>query len=173
MAISLYDISVASYLQTLGAVAGFLEKGKSYCNEKGIDLSEVVETRLYSDMLPFRFQVISVVHHSLGAIKGIQAGLFSPPAGYGEPDYDGLQTLVASAKQELEALDRAAVNSFEGKEVAFALGDRRMPFVAEDFVMSFSLPNFHFHAATAYDILRIEGVPIGKRDYMGALRMKR
>lgn len=173
MAISLYDISVASYLQTLGAVTGFLEKGKKYCNEKGIDLSEVVETRLYSDMLPFRFQVISVVHHSLGAIKGIQAGQFSPPAGYGEPDYDGLQALVAGAKQELEGLDQKAVNALEGKEMAFALGDRRMPFLAEDFVLSFSLPNFHFHAATAYDILRIEGVPIGKRDYMGALRMKR
>jgi len=173
MAIPFYDISVASYLQTLGAVSGFLDKGKSYCHEKRLDLSEIVETRLYSDMLPFRFQVISVVHHSLGAIKGIQAGLFSPPAGYGEPDYDGLQTLVADAKRELEALDPAEVNALEGKEVAFALGDRRMPFVAEDFVMSFSLPNFHFHAATAYDILRIEGVPIGKRDYMGALRLKR
>lgn len=173
MAISLYDVSVASYLQTLGAVTGFLDKGRKYCDEKGIDLTEVVETRLYSDMLPFRFQVISVVHHSLGAIKGIQAGVFSPPAGYGEPDFDGLQALVAGAKAELEGLDRSTVNDLEGKAIEFALGDRRLPFVAEDFILSFSLPNFHFHAATAYDILRIEGVPIGKRDYMGALRMKR
>ncbi len=173
MAISLHDISVASYLQTLGAVSGFLDKGRSYCTDKGIDLTEIVETRLYSDMLPFRFQVISVVHHSLGAIKGIQAGEFSPPAGYGEPDYDGLQALVASTRAELEALDREAVNALEDKDVVFAIGDRRMPFVAQDFVLSFSLPNFHFHAATAYDILRIEGVPIGKRDYMGPLRMKR
>ncbi|HEY5646209.1 MAG TPA: DUF1993 domain-containing protein [Pseudomonadales bacterium] len=173
MAISLYDISVACYLQTLGSVSGILEKGRKYCSEKDIDLGEIVETRLYSDMLPFRFQVISVVHHSLGAIKGIQAGAFSPPAGYGEPDYAGLQALVADATAQLESMDRGAIDALEGKDVEFALGDRRMPFLAEHFVLSFSLPNFHFHAATAYDILRIEGVPIGKRDYMGALRMKR
>jgi hypothetical protein len=56
--------------------------------------------------------------------------------------------------------------------VTFQIGERKMPFVAEGFILSFSLPNFHFHAATAYDILRMKGVPIGKRDYMGQLRLK-
>ena len=173
MAISFYDISVGSYLQTLGAVIGFLEKGRTYCEEKNIDLDDIVTTRLYSDMLPFRFQVVSVVHHSLGALKGIQAGIFSPPDGYGEPDYAGLQTLVADARSEIEGMDRGAINGLEGKEMVFALGERKLPFLAEDFVLTFSLPNFHFHAATAYDILRIEGAPIGKRDFMGAMRIKR
>ena len=71
MAISLYDISVASFLQTLGGVAGFLDKGLSHCETAGIDLNELVETRLRPDMLPFRFQVIAVAHHSLGAIEGV------------------------------------------------------------------------------------------------------
>ena len=68
MTTTLYDISVASYLQTLGAVAGFLEKGKTHCEEQNIDLAEIVETCLFSDMLPFSFQLVSVAHHSLGTI---------------------------------------------------------------------------------------------------------
>jgi hypothetical protein len=172
MAIPLYDVSVASFLQVLGAVSGFLDKGAAHCKEKGIDLKEVVETRLYPDMLPFRFQVISVVHHTKGALDGVQAGVFTPPNGYGEPDYAGLQKLVADARAALQKLTPAAVNALEGKDVVFKLGERGMPFTAEGFLMSFSMPNVHFHATTAYDILRMKGVPLGKRDYMGALRMK-
>ena len=58
------------------------------------------------------------------------------------------------------------------KDVVFALGDHKLPFTAEGFLMSFSLPNFYFHATTAYDILRTNGVPLGKRDFMGRLNMK-
>ncbi len=172
MAIPLYDVSVTSFLQVLGAVAGFLDKGASHCKEKGIDLKEIVETRLYPDMMPFRFQVVSVVHHSRGALDGVQAGVSSPPNGYGEPDYAGLQKLVADARSSLQKLTADAVNALQGKDVVFKLGERSMPFTAEGFLMSFSTPNLHFHATTAYDILRMKGVPLGKRDYMGALQMK-
>jgi uncharacterized protein len=171
MAVSLYDLSVASYLQGLGAVVGFLDKGLKYCSEKGIDPNDIVETRLVADMLPFRFQIQSVAHHSFGAIEGIKKGVFSPPTG---PDYDysGLQKLIADARQALQALTPAEINALEGRDVTFQLRDFKIPFTAEGFVLSFSLPNFHFHAATAYDILRQKGVPLGKRDFMGQMRMK-
>ena len=57
--------------------------------------------------------------------------------------------------------------------MTFHVRDRQVPFTAESFVLSFSLPNFFFHAATAYDILRTKGVPLGKRDFLGQLRIKR
>jgi hypothetical protein len=79
MAISLYDISVSNYLQVLGGITGVLKKGAEFATECDLDLAEIVETRLRPDMLPFQFQVISVYHHSLGAIKGIREGVFSPP----------------------------------------------------------------------------------------------
>jgi uncharacterized protein len=172
MAISLYDVSVASFQQVLGAVAGFLEKGKTHCEANGIDLADVVESQLYPDMLPFRFQILSVAHHSLGAIQGVQAGEFSPPSGP-DHDYAGLQQLVADASAGLDAVSRDQVEALEGKDVIFRLGDHKMPFLVEDFLMTFSLPNLHFHATTAYDILRMKGVPLGKRDYMGRMRLKR
>lgn len=172
MAISLYDISVASSLQLLGGVSGFLEKGKSHCEAQSIKLEDIVKTRLYEDMLPFHFQVVSSVHHSLGSIKGIMAGEFGPPSGYDDTDYSGLQKLVTDAQAELEAMSADDVNAYSGKDVVFKVGGREMPFVAEQFVLSFSHPNMYFHAATAYDILRMKGTPLGKRDFMGPLRMK-
>jgi len=172
MAISLYDCSVASFLQVLGAVQGFLEKGLNHCREAGRDPEAIVDTRLHDDMLPFRFQIVSVAHHSRGALAGAKAGLFQPPGGVGELDYAGLQGLVAEARAELQALSRDEVNALEGKDMVFRIGTREMPFTVENFLLSFSTPNLHFHATTAYDILRQEGVPLGKRDYMGQLRLK-
>lgn len=172
MAISLYDLSVGGYLQGLGGVSGFLERGLSHCTDNGIDPEEIVETRLFSDMLPFRFQVLSVAHHSIDAIEGVKKGLFQPQTDIPPLNYAGLQKVVAEARQALEKLTPAEVNSLEGRDVVFQFRDFKMPFTAEGFLMSFSLPNFHFHATTAYDILRSKGVPLGKRDYMGAMRMK-
>src|SRR3954471_7373330 len=171
MAVTLYDSSVGCFLQTLGAVEGFLAQGLAHCKEKNIDANEIVETRLFPDMLPFRFQVVAVAHHSAGAIAGAKAGQFGPPAGPSTTDYAGLQKLVADARQSLEQLKPDEVNALEGKDVMFSVRDIKMPFKAEGFLMSFSLPNFHFHATTAYDILRSKGVPLGKRDYMGKMKL--
>lgn len=171
MSLSLYDVSVASYLQTLGAVKNVLEKGRTWCEENSIDLSDVVEKRLIADMNPFRFQVVSVAHHSLGALKGIEAGEFAPPSGYGEPDYAGLQSLVDETIKTVERYDRDRIDSLLGKTIIFRLGSNELPFTAENFINTFSLPNFYFHATTTYDILRMKGVPLGKIDFMGRLRM--
>jgi hypothetical protein len=171
MAISLYDLSVASYLQTLGAVSGFLERGAAFWADKGVDPEAIVETRLSEDMLPFRFQILSVVHHSHGAIEAIKSGHAGPPPASPPLGYADLQKLVADAEAALRALTPDEVNAHEGRDVVFQIGEMKLPFKAEDFVLSFSLPNVHFHATTAYDILRIKGVPLGKRYYLGKLRL--
>ncbi len=171
MAISLYDLSVGTYRQITGAVSGFMDKGATHFAEQGIDTGEVVNTSLYPNMANFHFQAVCVVHHSVGALKGIQAGVFEPPAGYPETDYAGLQKLVADAHDELGSFSADDVNALTGKPVTFKLGANEIPFIAENFIQSFSLPNFYFHATTAYDILRTKGVPIGKRDFMGQLRV--
>jgi hypothetical protein len=172
MSLSLYDASVANYLQILGAVGGFLDKGLAHFRETGIDPETIVEAKLAADMLPLRFQIISVARHSLGAIEGVRDGVFSPPSMKTPYDFAGLQGLVAQTRESLSGWTPEAVNALGGKDVIFAIGDRKLPFTAEDFLMSFSLPNFYFHATTAYDILRTNGVPLGKRDFMGRLKLK-
>jgi hypothetical protein len=173
MGTSLYDLSVASYLQTVGAVAGFLERGAKHYREAGFDPDDLSGVRLYEDMARFHFQIRSVAHHSVGALEGVKSGTFQPPAAGLQPiPFADLQAMIAQTDAALRALDVDEVNSWAGKEVAFQAGDYRLPFTAENFILSFSLPNFHFHATTAYDILRMKGVPLGKRNYLGQLRLK-
>ena len=173
MAFSLYDASVANYLQTLGAVGGFLERGLVHFRENNIDPESMVEARLAPDMLPLRFQIISVAQHSRGAIEAAQSCDFRPPSFKTPYDYAGLQGLGAQTREALEAWTPDAVNALGGRDVVFHLGEHKLPFTSDGFLMSFSLPNFYFHAVTAYDILRMRGVPLGKRDYEGQLRTRR
>ena len=173
MAFSLYDATVANYLQILGGVSGVLDRSLVHFREKNVDPETIVEARLAPDMLPFRFQIISVAQHSRGAIEGVQQGAFKPPAFKTPYDYAGLQGLVADTQKTLSALTPETINALGGKDVVFHLGERQLPFIAEGFLMSFSLPNFYFHATTAYDILRTNGVPLGKRDFMGRLNLKK
>lgn len=172
MTISLYDVGLKTYLQVLPAVSNFLEKGRVFFEEKGTDLNEVVKISLYEDMAPLAFQIFSVSHHSLGAINGLESGQFGPPRMPPELDYQALQGLVREAEEKIKGMDEATINGYEGGDVVFKMGSNSLPFVAEDFIMTFSLPNFYFHATTAYDILRKEGVPVGKMDFLGSMRMK-
>jgi len=173
MAFSLYDASVANYLQIIGGVSGVLDRSLAHFREHNVDPETIVEARLAPDMLPFRFQIISVAQHSRGAIEGVQKGVFKPPPFKTPYDFAGLQGLVAETREMLSALTPEMVNALGGKDVVFQLGEHQLPFTAEGFLMSFSLPNFYFHATTAYDILRTNGVPLGKRDFMGRLKMKK
>ena len=172
MPASFYDLSVASYLQTVDAVGSFLAKGLDHCQGCGADPAKFVEARLAEDMLPLRFQIVSVAHHSLGAIEGMKAGVFSPPGRTETLDYAGLQKLVADTSEGLRKLSREEVEALSGRDMIFQIGDRKVPFTTDNFLLSFSLPNFYFHATTAYDILRHKGVPLGKRDFLGRMRIK-
>ena len=172
MSISLYDATVGTYLQIVPAVAGYLDKGLAHFTANGTDPNEVVEARLFTDMLPFHFQIHQVATHSLGAIESAKKGLFTPPMDLAQLDYRGLQKLIADTRDALQKVTPGEVNALEGKDVLFQFRDRKMLFTAENFLLSFSMPNFYFHATTAYDILRMKGVPVGKRDFMGQPRLK-
>ena len=172
MPISFYDASVPTFLQTTKAMTRFLEKGRQHFEQQGKVLSELAEARLHPDMLPLRFQIVSVAQHSIGALKALEEGRFGVPKAADE-GYPELQERIAETVSELKQLAPDAVNALEGKELVFEFGEVKLPFVAEDFILSFSLQNFFFHATTAYDILRMQGVPLGKADFMGPIRFKR
>ena len=172
MATPLYDLSVASYLQTVRAVAGFLDRAARYCAETGADPDDFVGARLFDDMAPFHFQIEALSHHAVWGVEAIKTGVFGPPALVGAQPFADLQAMIAQAVEALEAFTPDEVNAWAGKDLDLQIGPRRLAFTAEDFILSFSLPNFHFHAVTAYDILRTRGVPLGKRDYEGRLRTR-
>jgi len=171
VSISFYDASVGSYLQILDAVVGVLEKGANHAAETGLDPQAIVTTRLHDDMMPFHFQVVSVAQHSWGAVQAMQSGSFSPPSFEIDKDYAGLQALVSEARDGIAGLGESDVEALAGKSLVFKLGKNEIPFTNPNYLLSFSLPNFYFHATTTYDILRMLGVPLGKRDYIGQMKM--
>ena len=171
MTISFHAASVGAYQQILSAVTGVLDKGAAYAADHGIDPQELVMARLHDDMMPLHFQVVSVCHHSLGALRGMREGRFTPPSFELDKSYAELQALVVQAKNGVTAFSEADVEAIADKSMVFALGKRELPFTNQNFLLTFSLPNFYFHATTVYDMLRHKGVPLGKMDFIGQMRI--
>jgi uncharacterized protein len=172
MPFSLYSVTVPAFQQTLGAVRGLLDKAEAFCTEKKLAPAELIQARLAPDMLPFAYQVKSTVVHSVGALEGAKAGTFSPDLTPPPETFLGLKEKIDGALAALAGVSAPEVERLMGQDATFVFKENRLPFRAEDFLLSFSLPNFYFHASTAYDILRWKGVQIGKRDFMGRLRLK-
>lgn len=170
---SLYDATVPQFIQTLGALSGILEKGAAFAAEKGVDLTEIVDSRVHADMLPFSFQVVASVHHSAGGIAAIKKGEAGPPPPAPEGGYPALQKLVADGLASLKGESAAEIDALAGNDLVFKLGPKfSLPFTAANYMLSFELPNFYFHTTTAYALLRQRGVQLGKRDFLGAMRLK-
>ncbi len=174
MSISLYDATVPSFLQILGAASGMIDKAEVHCAEKNIEEKVLLGAHFGEDMLPLSWQLKWLSTHSVGAIKGVRAGLFqpdrSPPAETLAAFREQIQATIAA----LKTVSRDEMEGFIGNDMIFSVPAMtlELPFTAENFLLSFSLPNFYFHATTAYDLLRDQGVSIGKRDFLGAMRIK-
>jgi uncharacterized protein len=173
MSFSLYAATIPSWQQILAAVSGLLDKAEAFCSEKGIAPHDIIQARLAQDMLPFAYQVKSTAVHSLGAIEGVRRGVFSPDMTPPPESFAALKARIAATLATLAVIEAAEIDAFIGRDMRFAFGDRRIDFTAENFLLSFSQPNFYFHATTAYDILRWKGVPLGKRDFTGKLRIRK
>lgn len=171
MSVSLYALTIENYLQALSGVKTILDKGAEYAASRGENPDDLVGLRLCEDMAPVHFQVISVWHHSLGAVNGMRAGLFQPPPKTPDFDYAGLQELVNDTLATLREITPEEINPLADKPMVFRAGEREIPFTMANFALSFSLPNLYFHATTLYDLLRQHGVPLSKMTYLGALRV--
>jgi hypothetical protein len=171
MSTSLYELSVPTFLQTVNAIGGFLDRTTEHCAATGTDPNDFVNVCLIEDMAPFHFQIEAAWHHAVWGLEAARTGQFAPPPLVGPVPFAELRAMMTQAKATLEAYSPDEVNGWAGKKLDLQIGPRRLAFTPETLILSFSLPNFHFHAVTAYDILRSRGVPIGKRDYEGQLRI--
>ncbi len=170
MSLSLHEIVVPNFIQTLNAVSQILVKGEEFAREKGETADSLLELGLHETMWTLRPQLVSVMHHSLGAIRGIQKGEFNPPTPMPDQSYADFQQLITETVTEITAIPADEINVLEGKDMKFKAGSFEMGFTGENFLLSFSLPNFYFHATTTYDIFRKEGMALSKMDYLGCLR---
>ena len=172
MTIDLYAALVPNWQQTLGALVKLLDKAEAHCRATQQPDSALIEARLAPDMFAFGFQVKATVVHSIGAIAAVRTGFFSPDRSPAPDSFAGLKAMLTEALAGLEKISPAEISGFIGQDMRFEAGERRLDFTAENYLLSFTQPNFFFHAVTAYDILRNQGLAIGKADFLGQVRKK-
>ncbi len=174
MSISLYDATIPCFLQSLGAAIGMTDKAEAHCAEKGISEQALLSAHFGEDMLPLSWQLKWINTHSLGAIEGVRAGLFQPDRTAPAESLAALRDQIIATIAALKAISPEEIEDLVGRDMTFSIPamNIELTFTAENFLLSFSLPNFYFHATTAYDLLRDQGVPLGKRDFLGAMRIK-
>jgi hypothetical protein len=167
MPLSLYQASVPVHIRQLNGLSAILDKAISYCAERKIDPAAVLHARLSPDMFPLLRQVqVACNHAERGATR--LAGMESPTHGDKETSFEELKTRIADTITFLESIDPKKMEGVEDREITFPVGQRQMTLKGADYLFHFSLPNFYFHVTTAYNILRHNGLQIGKQDFMGS-----
>ncbi|SCK52870.1 hypothetical protein VAR608DRAFT_5352 [Variovorax sp. HW608] len=166
MALSLYDISVPVFTRALGQLSHILDKGLAHAQASGIDPSQLVDARLAPDMFTLAGQVQSASDAAKFGVARI-AGITGPSFPDTESTYAELQARVAKTIDYLGTVDRGLIDGHEDREVVMKVRGNELKFTAQRYLLQFAIPNFFFHVTTAYDILRHNGVPIGKLDYLG------
>lgn len=171
MSLVLYDITVPVFRQTMTALDGVLDRAAAHCEARRIDPRTLVEARLIADMQPFAFHIAAVLNNSVGALERLRGGRYVASEALG--DFPAMKAALAEAIASLAALSHADLDDADGREIVLPnpRGDR--VFRGRDYLLTLALPNFFFHAATAYGVLRAQGVELGKRDFLGPLPPRR
>lgn len=170
MAYSLFDASIPVYLHMLKNLAAILDKAEAHAKANGVDPQTYLDTRLAPDMHPLTNQV----QFASDAAKGGAARL----ANVTPPSFPDTETTWAEVKKRVaktiafvEGVARDQVDGREDETVELKVPNRTLTFTARDFLALFSLPNFLFHVTTAYALLRMKGVPLGKMDFLSGAQL--
>jgi uncharacterized protein len=166
MTLSLHDASVPVFRQMLAALSDILDKAAAQASERGIDPSTLIEARLAPDMFPLARQVQIATDHAKGATARL-AGHDVPSYADDETTLDELKARIAKTLTFIESMPPAAMQGAETRDIVLKIGGRELRFDGRTYLLHFALPNFFFHVTTAYNILRANGIEIGKRDFMG------
>ena len=163
----MYQASVPAFLQMLNALSAVLDKGVAYARSRGMDPATLAQARLAPDMLPLAAQVQIATDHAKGATARL-AGREAPKFEDNETSFEDLKARIAKTVAFVEGVPENEMDGSEDRTISLTIAGNPMTFTGRVYLFQFAVPNFYFHVTTAYDILRQNGVPIGKRDFMGA-----
>jgi hypothetical protein len=169
MPLSMHRASVPVFVRALNVLATLLEKGEAHAKAQGLDPDTLAAARLADDMLPLSGQVQRASDASKGAVSRL-TGVGAPAMPDEEVSFADLQKRVADTLAYIQSVDAQAFEGSEDRTVELPTPGGPLTFTGEDYLFGFALPNFFFHVVTAYDILRHNGVQIGKLDYLGPVR---
>ena len=166
LSMSMYQASVPVFVRMLKNLGAILDKGLAHAEAKKIAPNVLPATRLVADMFPLSKQVQIATDHAKGAVARL-AGVEVPKYEDNEQSLEELKVRIARTIGFIESFKPAQIDGTEERDIAFTLGGRDLQFKGMDYLVGFALPNFYFHLVTAYNLLRHNGVDIGKGDYMG------
>ena len=167
MPVSMYLFSIPLFVRGLRALGGVLEKGRADAEARKYAPEILVDARLAPDMhkLSRQVQIASdTVKNGAARLAGLEAPSFPDT----ESNFEDLQERIAKTIAFLEGVTEASLDGSETRQITLKFPGQEMTFSGAEYLTTFVLPSFYFHLATAYDILRHNGVKIGKRDFLGA-----
>ena len=166
MPLTLYQASVPRFAAMLKNLAAILDKAQAHCEARKIDPLALTTDRLYPDMLPFTRQVQIACDSAKGAAARL-AGVEVPKHEDTEQTFAELKARIARTLDFMASVPAAKIDGAEEREVVIRLRGQDTKFRALQYLQNFAWPNFYFHVTTAYNILRHNGVELGKRDFIG------
>jgi hypothetical protein len=166
MTISMHQASAPVFLQGLKGLLVVLDKAEAYAKARKIDESVLLQARLFPDMFPFVKQCQVVTDNAKGAMARL-AGQTPPSYEDTEASFEALKARVAKTIAFVESFKPEQIDGCEDNEVVLKFATGGMTFTGQSYLLSFALPNFFFHAATAYDLMRHAGVELTKGNYLG------
>ncbi len=168
MAIPMYDISVKTFIRMLANLSGFIDKAMAHAEARKFDGKVLVEARLAPDMLPLASQVRIACDFAKGCSAHL-AGIEPPKHEDNETTLAELKARVARCLDFIRSVKPEQLAGAEDRDITHVLRTFTLNLKGLPYLTSFALPNFYFHVTTAYDILRHNGVELGKRDFVGPL----
>jgi hypothetical protein len=166
MNISMYQASVPRFANILGNLSNILDKAQAHVDARKLDAAVLPNYRLFPDMLPMTTQVQIACDAAKGVVARL-AGVEIPVYEDNEKTLADLKARVAKTIAFIQTVTPAQIDGTEDKEIVIKRGDKETHYTGMQFLLGHALPNFYFHVTTTYDILRHNGVEIGKRDYLG------
>ncbi|MGH8857259.1 MAG: DUF1993 domain-containing protein [Polaromonas sp.] len=167
MPLTLYQASVPVFTRGFNNLAAVLEKARTHAQANNIDLATYVNARLAPDMYPLSGQIQGASDAAKFGVARL-ASVTPPSFADTETTFDELQARITKTLDFMKTVSEAQVNASEGGTITLKIRGKEMIFASEPYLLSFVLPNFYFHVTTAYAILRNQGVPLGKMDYLGS-----
>jgi hypothetical protein len=166
MTISMYQASVPRFVSILTNLSSILDKAQAHVEARKLDPAALTAYRLFPDMLPMTKQVQIACDTAKGAVARL-AGVEIPVHEDNEKTLAELQARIAKALAFIQTVTASQIDGSEDKEIVLKRGDQETRYKGMQFLLGHALPNVYFHVTTAYNILRHNGVEIGKRDYLG------
>ena len=166
MTMSMYQASIPQFVKMLTNLSNILKKSEAFAKEMNIDGAVLINDRLAPDMFPLSKQIqiaCDQVKNGMARLAGVESPKFDDH----ESTFEQLQERIEKTIVFAKAITPAQLEGSETKEIKFSIKEWNFEFVGEQYLLTWIIPNLYFHITTAYNILRHNGVQIGKSDYLG------